>query len=86
MLKHWRLKKFLFHYFFKEDILTLDACVIAWREEIAKIKNELASTVAQLRIAELTAARLEAEKKELVYQLDGTRKQVRALRKRSRRH
>ena len=54
--------------------------------EIDRLRCELASTVAQLRIAELTAARLEAEKKELVYQLDGTRKQVRALRKRSRRH
>jgi hypothetical protein len=54
--------------------------------EIDRLHGELASTVAQLRIAELTAARLEAEKKELVYQLDGTRKQVRALRKRSRRH
>lgn len=53
--------------------------------EIDRLRGELASTVAQLRIAELTAARLEAEKKELVYQLDGTRKQVRALRKRSRR-
>ena len=53
--------------------------------EIDRLRCELASTVAQLRIAELTAARLEAEKKELVYQLDGTRKQVRALRKRSRR-
>ena len=54
--------------------------------EINRLRGELASTVAQLRIAELTAARLEAEKRELVYQLDGTRKQVRALRKRSRRH
>ena len=54
--------------------------------EIDRLRGELASTVAQLRIAELTAARLEAEKRELVYQLDGTRKQVRALRKRSRRH
>ena len=54
--------------------------------EIDRLRCELASTVAQLRIAELTAARLEAEKKELVYQLDGTRKQVRALRKRSLRH
>ena len=54
--------------------------------ELDRLRGELASTVAQLRIAELTAARLEAEKKELVYQLDGTRKQVRALRKRSRRH
>ena len=54
--------------------------------EIDRLRGELASTVAQLRIAELTAARLEAEKKELVFQLDGTRKQVRALRKRSRRH
>lgn len=54
--------------------------------EIDRLRCELASTVAQLRIAELTAARLEAEKKELIYQLDGTRKQVRALRKRSRRH
>jgi hypothetical protein len=54
--------------------------------EIDRLRCELASIVAQLRIAELTAARLEAEKKELVYQLDGTRKQVRALRKRSRRH
>ena len=53
--------------------------------EIDCLRCELASTVAQLRIAELTAARLEAEKKELVYQLDGTRKQVRTLRKRSRR-
>lgn len=53
--------------------------------EIDRLRCELASTVAQLRIAELTAARLEAEKKELVYQLDGTRKQVRALRRRSRR-
>ena len=53
--------------------------------EIDRLRGELASTVAQLRIAELTAARLEAEKKELVYQLDGTRKQVRTLRKRSRR-
>ena len=53
--------------------------------EIDRLRCELASTVAQLRIAELTAARLEAEKRELVYQLDGTRKQVRALRKRSRR-
>ena len=52
---------------------------------IDRLRCELASTVAQLRIAELTAARLEAEKRELVYQLDGTRKQVRALRKRSRR-
>lgn len=55
-------------------------------DELGRLRCELASTVAQLRIAELTAARLEAEKKELVYQLDGTRKQVRALRKRSRRH
>ena len=55
-------------------------------DELYRLRGELASTVAQLRIAELTAARLEAEKKELVYQLDGTRKQVRALRKRSRRH
>ena len=54
--------------------------------EIDRLRSELSSAVAQLRIAELTAARLEAEKKELVYQLDGTRKQVRALRKRSRRH
>lgn len=54
-------------------------------DEFGRLRCELASTVAQLRIAELTAARLEAEKKELVYQLDGTRKQVRALRKRSRR-
>lgn len=54
-------------------------------DELDRLRGELASTVAQLRIAELTVARLEAEKKELVYQLDGTRKQVRALRKRSRR-
>ena len=53
--------------------------------EIDRLRCELASTVAQLRIAELTAARLEAEKRELVYQLDGVRKQVRTLRKRSRR-
>ena len=53
--------------------------------EIDRLRCELASTVAQLRIAELTAARLEAEKKELVYHLDGVRKQVRTLRKRSRR-
>ena len=53
--------------------------------EIDRLREELASTVAQLRIAELTAARLEAEKRELVYQLDGVRKQVRTLRKRSRR-
>lgn len=53
--------------------------------EIDRLRSELAATVAQLRIAELTAARLEAEKRELVYQLDGVRKQVRALRKRSRR-
>ena len=53
--------------------------------EIDRLRCELASTVAQLRVAELTAARLEAEKRELVYQLDGVRKQVRTLRKRSRR-
>ena len=53
--------------------------------EIDRLRCEFASTVAQLRIAELTAARLEAEKRELVYQLDGVRKQVRTLRKRSRR-
>ena len=53
--------------------------------ELDRLRCELASTVAQLRIAELTAARLESEKRELVYQLDGVRKQVRTLRKRSRR-
>lgn len=54
--------------------------------EVSELRHDLSAAIAQLRIAELTAGRLEAEKRELVYQLDGTRKQVRALRKRSRRN
>lgn len=54
--------------------------------EVSKLRDDLIAATAQLSATIVTAARLEAEKKELVYQLDGTRKQVRALRKRSRRH
>ena len=53
--------------------------------ELDRLRHELSQAEGELRLAELTAGRLEQEKEELLYQLNGERKKVRNLRKRSRR-
>ena len=54
-------------------------------DELARLREENTCVEAELRLAELTAGRLQQEKEELLYQLNGERKKVRNLRKRSRR-
>jgi len=54
-------------------------------DELARLRGELSHTEGELRLAELTVNRLAQEKEELLYQLNGERKKVRNLRKRSRR-
>jgi len=54
-------------------------------DELARLRGELSHTEGELRLAELTVNRLAQEKEELLYQLNGERKKVRKLRKRTRR-
>jgi len=53
--------------------------------ELDRLRYELSQAESELRLAELTAGRLAQEKEELLYQLNGERKKVRKLRKRTRR-
>jgi len=53
--------------------------------ELDRLREEKTRAEAELRLAELTAGRLAQEKEELLFQLSGERKNVRKLKKRSRR-